>query len=182
MKVQNMNIKIISIILGLFFTSCWNFSLADEILVIVAYPKEAKISDKPCHFFTKDKKNVCIDGVIELVYRVDEVIAGDYNKKRISIIDFVHSSGFPEYLTEYPVYLALVKRNGIYILVQYAKHRFIGEKEWICGKELNPLIYDTSAKAPPYVESAERTCPKGVEIQKLKTYFSDNKSFSAALD
>ena len=147
----------------------------DELLVILAYPKEAKISDKSCSFFLKNKNSVCMDGVVELLYEVGEVLTGNYSEKEIDIIDFVHHSGFPGYLSEFPVYLALIKKDEHYFLGQAARLESINEIEWVCGDDLNPLVLDNSVKAPPYVNVGIDECFKGVEFLELKKYFKEFK-------
>lgn len=146
-------------------------AMSDETLIILAYPKEIRISDKSCSEFLKDSANICMDGVIELKYEVDEVISGRFDDKTISIIDFYHSNGFPKYVTEYPVYFTLRKNGDTYFLVNDAKLIDGKEEFWICGSNLDPNVSDGHADEPPYKELNSDTCKKGVELERLKKYF-----------
>ncbi|MCJ8274495.1 MAG: hypothetical protein MJK04_34495 [Psychrosphaera sp.] len=149
------------------------------MLVMLAPPKEAKLSDKSCYDYIRDlpvevgKTRVCMGGVVELKYEVDEILHGNYKGEYIDIIDFYDAGGFPIYLKESTIYLALIKENGHYFLAHHA--RFVGVEAlaFVCGENLNPFVVDDSKHAPPYRKVPPKSCNKAVEFEELKRYFKN---------
>lgn len=139
-------------------------SLGSESLVVLAFPKEAKISDKSCTHYLKDKSQYCHDGVIELRYEIDEVLFGNYDKKSIDIIDFVHQSGFPTYLKEFPIVFSLVRENGYYFLTYDAKLLDFGESEGVCADSFRSKVPEASLMKV----KNDSSCSVGIELEKYK--------------
>lgn len=162
-----MNKYILLILLPL-FSFC---SLASDNLAIIAFPKEAKISDNSCSHYLNNKTQYCHDGVIELVYEVDEVLNGKYDEDKIKIIDFVHKSGFPNYLAEFPLVMILKQENGYYFLVNNAKIMDLGDAEGVCidGLSFNSENYNVTTV------SKDSYCNKVVSIPDFKTLLSSTK-------
>lgn len=146
-----------------------------ETIFTIAYPLSARFSEKTCNeFLPKETQseyiNVCMDAVLELEFELGDVFYGKYEGETVNVIDFVHSGGFPRYLTETSIYLVLIKEKHTYFLAKTAYLRDVGDEEWICGKDLNPLIQDASPKAPPYRTSKVSDCAQGVPIEAMKNY------------
>tara|TARA_B100000700_G_C14752223_1_gene718115 strand:+ start:254 stop:751 length:498 start_codon:yes stop_codon:yes gene_type:complete len=165
--VAVVNRYILLILLPL-FSFC---SLASDNLAIIAFPKEAKISDNSCTHYLKNKTQYCHDGVIELVYEVDEVLNGKYDEDKIKVVDFVHKSGFPSYLTEFPLVMILKQENGYYFLVNNTKIIDLGDTEGVCidGLSFNFENYNVTTV------SKDSYCNKVVSIPDFKTLLSSPK-------
>lgn len=139
-------------------------SLASETLVVIAFPKEARISDKSCSHYLKDKSQYCHDGVIELRYEIDEILFGKYDEKFINMIDFVHQSGFPTYLKEFPIVFSLAKENGYYFLTHYLKLFDFGETEGVCADGFRSKVPEASL----IKVKKDISCSVGIELEKFR--------------
>jgi len=140
-------------------------AIGNEKLVILAFPKEAKISDKSCTHYLKDKSQYCHDGVIELKYDIGEVLFGNYDKKIIDIIDFVHQSGFPPYLKEFPIVFSLMRENGYYFLINDAKLLDFGESEVVCADRFRSRVPEASL----INVKKDNSCRVGIELEEFKS-------------
>lgn len=145
-------------------------ALGSDSLVVLAFPKEAKISDNSCTHYLKDKSQYCHDGVIELRYEIDEVLSGHYDKKSIDIIDFVHQSGFPTYLKEFPIVFSLIRENGYYFLAYDAKLLDFGENEGVCA---DSFIKNVPEESLVKVQNDDN-CSVGIELEKYKALLAQD--------
>ena len=141
-----------------------------DSLVVIAFPKEAKISDYSCSHFLKNKDEFCHDGVVELKYEIDEILLGEYEGKFIQVIDFVHKSGFPSYLQEFPIVFFLEKENGYFFLSNQSKTIDMGELEGVC---LDGLSNFNSIKKGEFIEVKNDICSKAIEIEKFKALLNN---------
>lgn len=145
-------------------------SFGEENLVVLAFPKEAKISDKSCSYYLRNKTKYCHDGVIELKYEIDEVLSGKYDNKSIKIIDFVHHSGFPAYLREFPIVLSLVRDNGYYFLVHDIKLLDLGENEGVCADKIKQNI----PKSKLIKVTGDSSCEVGITLRDYKSLLAQS--------